>query len=505
MFINSLFNLTTMIRFQKYFVIQVLICCLFWGCKQEIIRGLKASGNEPFKVYFLNGKDKGVLNAVVATAMTIDVNSKTVNFPVQIFRGGQAGSEPFTVNVSVDNAVIPSLIQSGHLPANTVVPDANSYTIDEKVTLSVVHDMMKGSVEPKFKIDNLNQYVGKNIAIGLKLQGTSRYTIDEEMDNVVMFFEVNSLAGPIRFLASEHGNNGIVNVLKSSFSVNSADNTVNTPIDVVRPGSVYLGGFTVDATVDNSMIEGMVQSGDLPANTIVLSTADYSFDTKVTLSKSGDLVTGNLLPKIKIANLNQYSGKKAVLGFRINNPSQFAIDPNRDKAVLYFDVDSLLDETVPPTNLLSPSSWTVFRINNDDKVVFTVNADGSIKAAGGNGGHAGVYQPVQVKAGRKYKIDMHVKGSGATDVWYEVYVGTVAPTPGSDYSNGGIKLALNTWTGCGKTPFDGLLSAIACVNSNKGVFTASATGTMYVVIKSGGNNLGTEGITASDIDFRRVQ
>lgn len=488
---------------KQYTGIPIAVCCLLllWGCKQETIIGEKATGNEPFKVYFLNA---GVINGLTTAGMAIDPAAKTAGFPVQIFRGGQAGSVPFAVHVAADNSSIPALIRSGDLPANTVALDQNGYTFDSEVKLSVVNDMMKGSVVPRVKIGDLGPYVGKTIALGFRLTGTERYAINAAMDRVVLYFNVNDLAGAIGFVASENENNAVVNVLQSGFTVDNAAHTVNVPVAIRRPGIADLGSFTVDAVTDNSTIEGLKQSGVLPANTVVLSAADYILDPEVTLTGTADGIGGQAIARIKTASLNQYSGKKAAVGLKLTNPSQFTVDGTKDRAILYFDVDSLLDETVPPSNLLTNSGWQVLKINNDNNVTFTVNPDGSIKAAGGNWGHTGVYQAVPVKAGRKYRIDLHVKGSGATDVWYEVYVGIAAPVQGSDYSSGGIRLALNTWTGCGKSPFDGQLSAIACVDSNKGVFTASASGTMYVVIKSGGANLGTDGITASAIDFRRV-
>ena len=494
-----------MIKLKNYIGLKMLACVLLlqMGCQQESIIGDKATGNEPFKIYFLNGTNKGIVNGLSATSVSIDVAQKTANFPVEIFRGGQAGSEPVKVTVAADNGAVTSLIQSGDLPSNTVVLDNASYSFDEDVQLSVEHDMMKGSLLSKVKIEALKQYVGKYVAMGFKLSGTSRYSIDSEMDNVVLYFNVNELAGPISFAASSNTNNGIVNALATSFKVNNSENSVSVPVAIKRSGIADLGSFTVDAVVDNSMIEGMKAAGSLPANTIALSSADYTMDAKVTLARTAEGVGGNAMPAIKIANLNQYRGKKAVLGLKLSNPSAFTIDALRDRAVLYFDVDSLLDETVPPTNLIVNSAWKPLAIAANQNVTFTVNPDGSIKAAGGNSGHAGVFQAVQVSAGRKYKIDMRAKGSGAVDTWYEVYVDTKVPTQGVDYT-GSIRLALNTWTGCGKTTFDGLLSSIGCGTNASNTITAAATGTIYVVIKCGGANLGSEGITAYDIDFRRV-
>lgn len=129
--------------------------------------------------------------------------------------------------------------------------------------------------------------------------------------------------------------------------------------------------------------------------------------------------------------------------------------------------------------------------------------NGKMVATGGNGGHAGIYQAVQVQAGKRYQIDMNVTGSGATDVWFEVYLGTDAPGAG-DYNSGGNRMGLNTWTGCGKTAFDGKLSSISCVGSG-GLVTATQTGTMYLVIRGGGSNLGASGIAIDRIGLVEVQ
>lgn len=135
-------------------------------------------------------------------------------------------------------------------------------------------------------------------------------------------------------------------------------------------------------------------------------------------------------------------------------------------------------------------------------VTFSV-VNGKMVATGGNFGHAGIYQAVQLAAGKKYKIDMNVSGSGAADTWFEVYLGTVAPGAG-DYNSGGNRMGLNTWTGCGATAFNGKLSALSCVGSGN-VVTAATTGTAYLVIRTGGGNLGTTGISIDNVSLVEVQ
>ena len=495
-------------KIQKYSMSRLFACLLLLSsaCKQETIEGTKASGNEPFKVYMLNAKaPNGVIEATEATEMKVDVAAKTINFPLPLLRGGQAGSEPFTVDVAVDNSAISGLIQSGALPANTVVLDANSFSLNTKETLSVEYDMMKGYATPKVNIEKLGQYTGKHVALGLKLTASSKYSIDESMNKVVLYFEVNKVAGPIYFPVSETANVGKLDLLTTTYEVNTTAGDVTFKIPVQRKGTADLGAFTVDAAIDNSILTG----ASLPANTVPLESGDYTLETKVSLSSVAGVVQGNIQPKIKISSLDKYTGKNVALGLKLTNPSQFSVDGNMDKAIVYFNANALLDEAVPPTNLLSHAAWQILKVANNENVTFTVNPNGSILAKGTSDGHQGVYQPVQVKAGRKYKIDMLVKGGGASNTWFEVYIGTTVPVQGQDYANGGNRMGLNTWNGCGIAPFEGQLSVLACSGqAAKGEFTAAADGTVYVVIRSGcngGGNLGAAGITFSNIDFRRVQ
>jgi hypothetical protein len=145
------------------------------------------------------------------------------------------------------------------------------------------------------------------------------------------------------------------------------------------------------------------------------------------------------------------------------------------------------------------SKWTFVTYN--PAVTFGI-MDGKMIASGGSGGHAGIYQTLEVEGGKKYKVDMNVSGSGATDVWFEVYVGTAAPVDGKDYNDGGTRLGLNTWAGCGKTAFSGKLSSLSCAGTGGGVVSFPESGTVYLFIRTGGSNLGTTGISIDNIEFR---
>lgn len=292
-------------------------------------------------------------------------------------------------------------------------------------------------------------------------------------------------------------------ITKTNMVVDSIAETVNFPVPVYRGGFYDLNSFTVDASVDNGAIAALILSGNLPANTVVLTPDSYTITQKDTVKKDNNILKGTVTTMVKKSSLMGYAGKVVALGLKISNPSMHEVNEDLSKVIIYFSVDDLLDRITPKTNIIDNANWVNLKINNDDNVKFEIKPNGVIAATGGSWGHAGVYQAVEVRANRDYKIDMRVKGSGASDSWFEVYVSKTAPTQGSDYSADGKRISLNTWSGCGGSIFDGLLSKIGCDGSGN-VVSFPTAGTVYIVVKSGGGNLGTTGITMSNVDFRRV-
>lgn len=144
--------------------------------------------------------------------------------------------------------------------------------------------------------------------------------------------------------------------------------------------------------------------------------------------------------------------------------------------------------------------WSVLSISDGVEVKFQ---NGTARWTGGGWGHVGIYQAIDVQANTTYQVNMDVSGSGMTDCWFEVYVGTTVPMDGVDYKDGGIRLGLNTWDGCGSNAFSGLLTALSCSNGGgDGTFGFSTAGTAYLVIRGGGADLGSEGITIDNVSVR---
>lgn len=145
-------------------------------------------------------------------------------------------------------------------------------------------------------------------------------------------------------------------------------------------------------------------------------------------------------------------------------------------------------------------AWTIFQIGAGVDVAI----DGGVATwTGGSWGNAGLYQQVEIEADKEYQINMDISGGGMADCWFEIYVGQIQPQDGVDYTDGGILMALNTWEGCGSEDYDGLLTDVACVGSG-GSFTWSEPGTAFFVIKSGGADLGPNGVTIDNIAIRSL-
>lgn len=147
------------------------------------------------------------------------------------------------------------------------------------------------------------------------------------------------------------------------------------------------------------------------------------------------------------------------------------------------------------------AQWTVLNIGNPG-TAWTLNS-GSATITGGGWNQQAIYQAIQVEANKEYSIDMIVSGAGSVNTWFEVYASTTAPTPGSDYSADGRRMGLSTWDGCATSSFNGKLSVVGCVGSGN-VVSFPQSGTIYLLIKCGGENIGTTGITIDNVEFRGV-
>jgi hypothetical protein len=146
--------------------------------------------------------------------------------------------------------------------------------------------------------------------------------------------------------------------------------------------------------------------------------------------------------------------------------------------------------------------WSILQISGGAEVKLE---NGTATWSGGSWGHVGIYQAIDIEANTTYQINMDISGSGMSDCWFEVYMGTTAPVDGVDYNDGGIRLGLNTWDGCGSEPFNGVFTELTCSNGGgDGTFEFPQAVTAYLVIRAGGADFGAEGVSIDNIAVREL-
>lgn len=146
--------------------------------------------------------------------------------------------------------------------------------------------------------------------------------------------------------------------------------------------------------------------------------------------------------------------------------------------------------------------WTILNIS-ESGASWNFN-DGFATLNASNFSQQGIFQEVTVEAGVPYTIDMRVFGSGTTDTWFEVYAAPSPPVQFSEYTDGGIRAGFSSFhEGCATSEFDGPLSDIDCLDTEDTV-TFDQSGTIYLVIRSGGQNTGTTGVSVTSVEMRRV-
>lgn len=209
--------------------------------------------------------------------------------------------------------------------------------------------------------------------------------------------------------------------------------------------------------------------------------------------------TGKFAEKISLADAGTYTISHTAVGIG-------GATATTTKEIVVATSDPLKGNLVQGGKLDTTSDiskWTVLNIASSG--TSWAFANGKATVTGGGWNQQGFYQAISVVSGRTYKVDMVCSStSGVSNTWFEVFVSPIIPTQNSDYSAGGKIRTINTWAGCGTSAFSGKISSVGCDgSSNAGTYTATATETVYLVIKCGGENL-KDGISVDNIELRGI-
>ena len=255
------------------------------------------------------------------------------------------------------------------------------------------------------------------------------------------------------------GNGLIAGDLDASFTISKVTDSNNNTYLFTADNQKYIGSSWNITDSDGTSIGG--------ANEVFIPDAGtYNVQHKVTgIGGEADIVTKTL-----VVEASDPIAGNIVRGGKFNNADNIA-------------------------------EWTVLNISASG--IEWAFADGKATIEGGNWNQKAIYQAIDVIEGNIYKIDMLVSStSGVQNTWFEVFASPTIPVDGSDYSAGGAKAKFSTWGGCGTEPFNWLLTVGGCdFNGEQGKFVATATETIYLVIKCGGEDL-RDGVSVDNVEMR---
>ncbi|MEI6677954.1 MAG: hypothetical protein WCL21_05060 [Mariniphaga sp.] len=156
------------------------------------------------------------------------------------------------------------------------------------------------------------------------------------------------------------------------------------------------------------------------------------------------------------------------------------------------------------------AQWTIQRIgDNVNSTIVFANGWVTIDNTPWTWGQAAIYQPIQVVAGQKYKVDLKFKTDGVTNGWFKVYACTTQPVQLTEYGGPVLVAEIGVWGDWAVrgAPKAGLLSIINDPNSGLKsgcIVSFPSSGTIWLEIQVGAQEL-NDGISFTNVEFRGVQ
>ena len=155
------------------------------------------------------------------------------------------------------------------------------------------------------------------------------------------------------------------------------------------------------------------------------------------------------------------------------------------------------------------AQWTIQRINNMDASIVFAGGWATVDNTPWTWGQIAIYQPIQVVAGQKYKVDLAFKTKGVTNGWFKVYACTSQPVQMTEYTGNILVGEIGIWGEWATQgpPLSGLFSNINNPDSglkSGGIVTFTTSGTIWLEIQAGAMEL-NDGVSFTNISFRGVQ
>lgn len=286
-----------------------------------------------------------------------------------------------------------------------------------------------------------------------------------------------------------------------NYQFDSATGILNIDLGVYRSGLEQLEAFSVSIKANIDSTEAAATK--IPKG-LALSSDYFSLPEQVSVGAGKREQSFSLSVDLKklVASSPSVVSKRLVLVVEISNPTRYSINQNLSKTAVIINTASFLD----PVNLIKGGEmndedkqyWTVAHLIPNDPAKFEISG-GVLNMSSGSTSkyvrsNTAIYQAIEVEAGIVYQLKADLNSTGGTICSFEMHINKEMPITGTPYnhlSSADIFAYSDDWGGVlgnggFSNPKSGQLTKQTGWNNlikSDGEFTATMTGTMYVVFK----------------------
>ena len=316
------------------------------------VQGCKENKLEDFEF------QKGTRSTISAGGISGEItkSNEHISIPISV-RITPSATKAFESSLSVNRELAEDYVAEKGLDDTHVVLPTGSITIPSSVKVAYGADSAAFSMA--INRTEIEKHYGKKIIVGYSLTTASKdNAVDTKAQSHLLIFDSFDVIEEedIHYLRLTNGAGGILE-LKNQKNYESTSTGLAAPIGVSLesfPGS----SFVVDVESDTDTIEHLIQTGELPENTIALKNSDFTYDKSVRFASNSK--TASLELSVPWSVISEHSDKKLAVLVKLKSSSLHVIHPELSHTVVLIDSENVME-----IDVTNDGQFSVNRDNRD--------------------------------------------------------------------------------------------------------------------------------------------
>lgn len=366
-------------------LIFILLCValplLLRSCKEEKLESF--------------GFFEGSKSEVTAEGITGDLVASETDITVPLgISVHPAASKAFDIALSIEEELAREYVEEEGLRESHQALSPKDIAFPSIVKIPFGANTASFSV--RVKRTEVEKYFGKKLVFAYSISNPSKSnTISDAGASYVVVFDSENVISEddIQYVQITNGA-GEIRELKNKVNYTSSSSGLSSQVGLSVPTSSK-SPFVVEVEANNDTIAQLIQSGQLPQNTITLDKSDYTFDKIVRFSPNA--LTAPLELTVPWSVIEEHEDQKLAVVLQIKSTSRHLIHPELNHTVILIDSENVLEKDM--TN----------------QGVFSVNRDNS----GGPDAGEGSKKLIDNNTGTKFLV-----GDFKGDVWAQIEFST---------------------------------------------------------------------------------